>query len=155
MTEAQRNLLPGDLPTTNVASYDSKLLLWMNNNVLPAVCVRACVSVRDCPVLLCVCVWVRVFGKTPLASSSKVILWPRLLNEGWRLRADLTSVHYPSYSTKLLTALLFAFTAKRDNEPKGSVAEFADARREQTARMKSDWQNRQQRWLCFCCNLLP
>lgn len=50
MTEAQRNLHPGDLSTTNVASYDSKLLLWMNNNFIPAGCVRVrvCTPLRMC-----------------------------------------------------------------------------------------------------------
>lgn len=50
MTEAQRNLHPGDLSTTNVASYDSKLLLWMNNNFVPAGCVRVrvCTLLRMC-----------------------------------------------------------------------------------------------------------
>lgn len=55
MTEAQRNLHPGDLSTTNVASYDSKLLLSMNNNVIPAVCVRVCVTVLYECVRVCVC----------------------------------------------------------------------------------------------------
>lgn len=51
MTEAERNLHPGDLSTTNVASYDSKLLLWMNNNVIPTGRMR----VRDCTVMhMCV-----------------------------------------------------------------------------------------------------
>lgn len=50
MTEAQRNLHPGDLSTTNVASYDSKLLLWMNNTFIPAgsVRVRVCTLLRMC-----------------------------------------------------------------------------------------------------------
>lgn len=112
MTEAQRNLHPGDLSTTNVASYDSKLLLWMNNNFIPAGCVRVrvCALLQTCALnhhQLVAAAWscdqgplitVRSGERTSFLSNNMIsphfqfFLWPETRAKKWQT-SDWTWKH--------------------------------------------------------------